>query len=281
VRATRQFRAMGCRASIVVDGDTVDCERLADLAMIGIARLEACWSPFLPDSDVSRLNLAGGAPIVVRPAAVTLLQAMAEATVMTGGAYDPTVPGQVGERSPWIDRVAIDGEAMVVQLGPGIQIDPAGIGKGLAADLVAAEAMAHGSAAVAIMIGGDGRVESVDGRQRWDIEVAEPGGAMSVDRIEVSNGAIATSGFSWTNLVDPSSGVRREAGDVVQISVLAGTGACAEALTKAVLLGGEPGIADRLDRQRVGVLAIHADGRLSANKTWLLHRGRSRDAVAA
>ncbi len=59
--------------------------------------------------------------------------------------------------------------------------------------------------------------------------------------------------------------------------MLAGTGASAEALTKAVLLGGEPGIADRLDRQGVGVLAVHADGRLSANATWQRHRGPSRE----
>ena len=281
VRATRHFRAMGCRSTVVVESDGADCEQLAELAMIGIARLEACWSPFLPDSDVSRLNVAGGAPIAVRPAAVSLLQAMAEATVWTGGAYDPTVRSELAERPPWIDHVAIDVKAMVVQLGPGIQIDPAGIGKGLAADLVAAEAMVHGAAAVAIMIGGDGRVSSVDGRHRWEIEVAEPGGEIPVDRIEISDGAIATSGFCWTNLVDPFTGMRRDAGDVVQVSVLAGSGASAEALTKAVLIAAEPGIADRLDRQQVGVLTVHADGRLSANATWLLHRGPSRDAAAA
>ena len=281
MRAIRHFRAMGCRSTVVVDSAGANCEQLAELAMIGIARLEACWSPFLPDSDVSRLNVAGGAPIAVRPAVVSLLQAMAEATVLTGGVYDPTVPRQVAERTPWIDHVAIDAEAMVVQMGPGIQIDPAGIGKGLAADLVVADAMVHGAAAVAIMIGGDGRVSSVDGRHRWAIEVAEPGGEIPVDRVEVSDGAIPTSGFCWTNLVDPFTGMRRDAGDVVQVSVLTGSGASAEALSKAVLIAAEPSIADRLDRQQVGVLTVHADGRLSANATWLLHRAPSRDVAAA
>ncbi len=239
--AIRRFRAMGCRSTVVVEGDGADCERLAELAMIRIARLEACWSPFLPDSDVSRLNLAGGAPIVVRPATVTLLQAMAEATIVTDGAYDPTVSGQAAENSPWIDHVAIDADAMVVQTAAGIRIDPGGIGKGLAADLVAADTMADGAAAVAVMIGGDGRVRSDDRAHRWVIEIAGPGGTTSVDRVAVSDGAIATSGFSRAHLVDPSTGGLCEAADVVQVSVLAGTGESAEALTKAVLVGGEPG----------------------------------------
>ena len=166
-----------------------NCERLAEMAMIRIARLEACWSPFLPESDVSRLNLAGGAPIVVRPATVTLLQAMAEATIVTDGAYDPTVSGQATENSLWIDHVAIDPAAMVVQTAAGIRIDPGGIGKGLAADLVAADTMADGAAAVAVMIGGDGRVRSDARAHRWVIEIAAPGGATSVDRVAVSDGA--------------------------------------------------------------------------------------------
>ena len=58
-RAIRNFRAMGCRSTIVIEG--AGCDRLAELAMIRIARLEACWSLFLPDSDVSRINRADGA----------------------------------------------------------------------------------------------------------------------------------------------------------------------------------------------------------------------------
>ncbi len=279
--SVRRFTAMGCRSTVVVEGAGSNDERLAELAMIRIARLEACWSPFLPDSDVSRLNGAGGAPIVVRPATVTLLQAMAEATILTGGAYDPTVLGRPAGTTPWIDYVAIDVDAMVVQLTSGISVDPGGIGKGLAADLVAADTMADGAAAVAVMIGGDGRVRSDDRGHRWPIEIADPGGATSLDRVAVSDGGIATSGFGRPHLVDPSTGELGAADDLVQVSVLAGTGESAEALTKAVLLGGEPGISDDLDRQGVGVLAVHADGRRSANATWQRHRELSRNEAAA
>ena len=53
----------------------------------------------------------------------------------------------------------------------------------------------------------------------------------------------------------------------MQASVLAGTGMWAEALTKAVLLGGS-GVVDRLDAQGIGVFAVHGNGSTTANATW-------------
>jgi thiamine biosynthesis lipoprotein len=279
--AVRRFHAMGCRSTIVVEGTRADSEALAELAMLRIARLEACWSRFLADSDVSRINRAGGRAILVRPDTVRLLQAMAEATAMTGGAYDPTVLGPMVEPSRWPDVVAVDADVSAVQVRAGITIDPGGIGKGLAADLVADQVLAAGATAVAVVIGGDGRVRSVDGSRRWTIDIAAPDGSAMIDRVEVDEAAVATSGCRRAHLVDPSTGELCEPGDIVQASVLAGTGATAEALTKAVIVGGDPLIADDLDRQGIGVLAVHADGRLSANRVWRRHRCRAEHAAVA
>jgi thiamine biosynthesis lipoprotein len=280
-QAVRRFEAMGCRSTIVVEGTRVDSEALAELAMLRIARLEACWSRFLPDSDVSRINRAGGRVILVRPDTVRLLQAMAEATVMTAGAYDPTVLGPMVEPSRWPDLVAVDSDVGAVQVRAGITIDPGGIGKGLAADIVADQVLAAGAAAVAVVIGGDGRVRSIDGARRWTIDIAAPDGSTMIDRVELDEAAVATSGCRRAHLVDPSTGELYEPVDVVQASVLAGTGASAEALTKAAIVGGDPHFAEDLDRQGVGVLAVHADGRLSANRTWRRHRCRPEHAAVA
>ena len=270
-RAVRQFRAMGCRSTVIVEATDVDSEVLAELAMIRIAQLEACWSTFLPDSDVSRLNRANGFAIAVRPATVTLLQAMAEATVLSGGAYDPTVSGHRRGRSPWFASVAIDPEVAVVSAA-GLRFDPGGIGKGLAADLVVADIVSAGASTVAIFLGGDGRVASGDLGRRWAIEVAAPDGLTSIDRVELGDGAVATSGCRRPHLVDPATGEIHEPGDIVQVSVLAGTGASAEALTKAVLLGHDADPVDRLDHQGIGVLTLHASGRTTSNTTWRAHR---------
>ena len=280
-QAVRRFRAMGCRSTVIVEAGDVDVQRLAELAMIRIARLEAAWSTFLPDSDVSRLNRAAGAPVTVRPATVELLKAMVEATVVSAGAYDPTVPGHRPDETPWFEAVAIDPDGATVQADRRLCFDPGGIGKGLAADLVVADTMASGASAVAIFLGGDGRVSSDDGLRRWAIEVAAPDGTTSIDRLELDRGAVATSGCRRAHLVDPVTGRIVEPGEVVQVSVLAGTGATAEALTKAVLLGGDPHAVDRLDDQGIGVLALRADGRTTANATWGDHRALSAAGAVA
>ena len=57
-------------------------------------RLEACFSRFLPDSDLSRLN-APARPSSA-PTCSELVEAAVEARVRTGGRFDPTVH----ERSP-------------------------------------------------------------------------------------------------------------------------------------------------------------------------------------
>ena len=87
----------------------------------------------------------------------------------------------------------------------------------------------------------------------------------AVDRIEVGDGAVATSGCRRDHLIDPATPRVRAWRTVVQVSVLAGTGASAEALTKAVLIGGDRAVAETLDRQGIGVLTVGADGCLSAN----------------
>ena len=173
---------------------------------------------------------------------------MVEATVVSAGAYDPTVPGHRPDETPWFEAVALDPDGAIVQADRRLCFDPGGIGKGLAADLVVADTMAAGASAVAIFLGGDGRVSSDDGLRRWAIEVAAPDGTTSIDRLELGDGAVATSGCRRAHLVDPVTGRIVEPGEVVQVSVLAGTGATAEALTKAVLLGGDPHVVDRLDR---------------------------------
>ena len=276
-RATRNFRAMGCRSTIVIEG--AGCDRLAELAMIRIARLEACWSLFLPDSDVSRINRADGASVGVRPATLTLLRTMAEATAVTGGAYDPTVRGPESA-GPWVEAVAVDVAAAVVQAAPGTTFDPGGIGKGLASDLVVAEAIAAGATAAAVVIGGDGRVASAaGGKRRWLIEITAPSGSPAVDRIEVGDAAVATSGCTRDHLIDPATRQVVRGETVIQASVLAGTGASAEALTKAVLIG-DAGVAEALDLQGIGVLTVGADGCLTANSTWRRHRPSPERAAA-
>jgi thiamine biosynthesis lipoprotein len=192
--------------------------------------LEARWSRFLPDSDVSRLNLAGGTPLRVDPATITLLGAMIDAWHTTERRFDPTTlpsllaagygssledPRRVtvlpsgtvrvhgldhrdsAADGPTLDDVEIDGDAGTIRLPIGLAVDAGGIGKGLGADLAVAQMLRAGADGALVSIGGDistgGR--SPDGG--WNVLVEHPrhrhGHDDLVGTIGVSGGGVATS----------------------------------------------------------------------------------------
>ena len=182
--AERHSRAMGTDLHVIVvgpdgsppggnagsnHGPAGDREHeLADRAVARINQLEARWSRFLPDSEVSRLNGAVGAPVVVSDDTATLIARMVDAWHLTEGLVDCTLLGDLvraGYDRPFsqlpADRPApagvlrriyggdpgdIERHGNTVTLPLGLGIDPGGIGKGLAADLVTAELLAAGAA---------------------------------------------------------------------------------------------------------------------------------------
>ena len=96
---------------------------------------------------------------------------MAAATIATAGAFDPTVTNQARRRRGLREAACLvrgrddRRRSGVVQLGATTALDPGGIGKGLAADLVVAATMDAGATAAAVVLGGDGRFASHDGRR--------------------------------------------------------------------------------------------------------------------
>jgi len=157
---------MGTEAHLVLvgAGDGV-ATHLLDL----LGRLERRWSRFLPDSEVSHLNARAGQPVRVHPSTLLLVEQALEAWRLTGGAFDPTVLGDVVragddtslsdcfagslDRSSPIELapgcsdlvracsdIEVDHADSIVRLPPGTGFDPGGIGRGLAADLLVGEA---------------------------------------------------------------------------------------------------------------------------------------------
>ena len=138
----------------------------------------------------------------------------------------PTRPVEGGSgptRCSWLVRgcgdLEVDHQAGTARLPAGVGFDPGGIGKGFAADLVAAEAMAAGAAGVLIDLGGDVRVtgEPPERTGHWHIGVDHPLGALDLASVEMADGAVATSTRTkrrWTtadgehrhHLIDPLLG---------------------------------------------------------------------------
>jgi FAD:protein FMN transferase len=229
--------------------------------------LERRWSRFRPDSEISRLNAAGGRPVAVSPATTTLVSLAVEGWQATGGRYDPTVLDAMiaagYDRSfsdlhsdsptsatpagptPGCDGMTVDHDRGIVQLPPAVHLDPGGIGKGLAADLVAAMLRADGAAGALVNVGGDIRVIGEAPPAGWGVDVDLPG--IGDTRLALRDAGVATSGTHrrrWRrdgterhHLVDPVTGSSAVI-PFVGATVVAGSAWWAEILTKAVLLAG-------------------------------------------
>src|SRR5207244_11191700 len=88
--------------------------------------------------------------------------------------------------------IAVDGRE--VRLPAGTGFDPGGIGKGLAADMVVAEATASGAAGVCVNLGGDLRVTGLDPTDAaWTVAVEHPLAATPLAYLGLRDGAVATS----------------------------------------------------------------------------------------
>ena len=79
---------MGTTAHVIV---TDGAPGLADRAVARLEELEARWSRFRPDSEISRLNERPGVPVVVSPETYQLIERALDGWRLTAGRFDPTL----------------------------------------------------------------------------------------------------------------------------------------------------------------------------------------------
>ena len=289
--ADARFAVMGTTAHVVVVADDEgDADALLEAAAARLDELEARWSRFLPGSEVSRLNAAAGAPVVVSPDTMLLVERAVTGWLRTAGRFDPTVlpalvaagydrtfddlPADAGagatpQPSPGCTGIAIDPIVHSVRLPHDVAFDAGGIGKGLAADLVAAQLCLAGARGVCVNIGGDLRVEGHGPRGNgWTIDLDHPLGAASPGRVHLEVGAVASTWRtkrSWGNddsrhhLIDPTTGAPAFTG-LAGVSVLAAEAWWAEVLAKAAFLAGPEAGAALIDEHGAAALLIDDDG---------------------
>lgn len=266
----------------LVGGDPELLERAVDR----VAALEARWSRFRPDSELVRLHAHPGRPVVVSDETFEVLRLAIEAWRMTGGAFDPSVHDAVvaagytddftslpadspaaepGEPAPGPGGVVLDRLVRAVTVPPGVHLDLGGIGKGRAADLVAAELLAAGATGVCLSMGGDVRLAGTPPTTGWIVAVEELPGW----RLGLAHGGVATSartrrrwrrdGEEAHHLIDPRTG-RPAAGAGRAVTVIAGTAAEAEVLAKALFLLGPESGGDLLAERGATGVVVDDDG---------------------
>ena len=260
---TDRFRAMGSDVVAMLNGPS----ELSGTAEAILSRLEAVWSRFVEESDVSRLNRSNDW-VSVSSDTIILFQRALSAWEITAGVFDPTIlpslvaagygesrserPGRsildaptVRGASPGMAQIDIDPACGRIRLGDSIAFDPGGIGKGLAADIVATRLIEAGARSCMVAVGGDVRVAGNTPRD-WTVEVESPFNPNdTIATLRILDGAVCTSSVrakSWENdgeamhhIINPFTGAP-SGSSIVSATVVAGEAWMAEALCKAVIM---------------------------------------------
>lgn len=259
---------MGTTAHLIVAGD--DADRLVAAAVDELVALERKWSRFLPESEISRANANAGAPVLVSPETLLLVERSIEGWQRSGGAFDPTVlpavraagydrdyafvratVAHVDEQhvaaAPGCNGLAVDATVGAIHVPTGVAIDPGGIGKGLAADLVSGHLLATGASGALVNVGGDLRVRGVPpDAPAWEIAVEDPARPGTIiRRFGLSDGAVATSSRvkrRWAtddgdahHLIDPRDG-RPSRSRYATVAAITHDAWWAEVVAKTVLI---------------------------------------------
>ena len=263
---------MGTVAHVTVVADAPDerAATLADGACDRLAELERRWSRFLESSEISRLNAGGGRPTIVSADTYALVTRAVAGWRATRGAFDPTVLTALeangyrstfselaglalvdagpASRAPGCAGIELHDATHLVRLPPGVAIDPGGIGKGLAADLVVDELLAAGATGACVNVGGDLRAAGPSPQGRpWVVDVDRHDTLGRQLRLSLAGGAVATTTRlrrRWMtadgprhHLIDPATG-RPAPDDLASVVVVAGEAWRAEVLAKAAFVAG-------------------------------------------
>jgi thiamine biosynthesis lipoprotein len=275
----RRFDCFGGSAEVLVGGRSPSGTDAAVAAMLAHGKLRSLHdrlTRFDPASELSQLNAAPETVVFASRLMRRLARAVVDAAQCSGGLVDATLvdeleragyaasragqdgltatevlhggqparPARPREDDAW-RRIVVDDAARTITRPPWLRIDSGGLGKGLAADLVADALSGH--PVFAVDCSGDVRI---GGRARVArrVLVEHPAGGDRIHAFEVVDGAVATSGVtrrSWRDaagavqhhILDPRTGRPAWTG-VVQATALAPTALDAEILAKTALLAG-------------------------------------------
>lgn len=277
-------RVMGSPSEILVDGP-------ADLIPHGFARLrelEHSWSRFIPDSELNRLQAWRGW-LECSDDLVAALQWCLRMHAETNGLFDPSIRGSLEQLgydrtfreveasnesaasagpAPGLEGLELSGKR--ARIAPGLSIDLGGIGKGLAADIVADELIAAGANSAYVSLGGDIHAsgEPVD-ESGWSVPLLHPLTREPVAHHTLYSGALvmSTTAFRrWRrgdvehhHIIDPRTG-RSADSDLLAVAVADHSAARGEAFAKsAIVVGCTEGMA-LLRSAGVKAWLISADG---------------------
>lgn len=240
-----------------------------DSAIERINALERSLSVTLPESDISRLNSAGGKPVAVGKDALDIITRSLEISEKTGGALDITIypvlkewgftTGEYSvpatdELTPLLDfvdysQVRVSGNE--VTLPEGVQVDLGALAKGYASDCASEILRGEGVTSAILNLGGNVcAIGSKPDGKPWNVAVASPfegedyAGILSAeDKFVITSGKYercftAGDGKRYHHIIDPATGFPTENG-LAAVTIVGGSGIQCDALSTALLVMGE------------------------------------------
>jgi FAD:protein FMN transferase len=237
-------------------------------------RLEKLLSRSAAESEIAKINrLAGLEPVPVRPETLAVIQQALNYSVISGGAFDPTIGplinswGFLGQQYSLPSETEIekalalvDYRKVIIDLtlpavylpAEGMNLELGGIAKGFIVDRAVDVLKNNNVTEAFINAGGDIALLGNNRNNKWRIGIRHPRKADEIIAIlDLENGAVATSGdyqrcfelngLNYHHLIDPSTG--RPARDLISVTVIADQVSEADALATSVfILGLEKGI---------------------------------------
>jgi thiamine biosynthesis lipoprotein len=295
------FPALGTTSVVAAEGSRIG------LALAEVQReledIDRTCGRFREDSDLTRVNDAGGGWVRVDDLLIVALEVALRAARVTGGLVDPTIGGAMVRLGYDVDfpeispdaasdlparpvpipapgwrLIEIRRERNEVRVPPGVRLDLGSTAKALAADRAAARAAAAADGGVLVSLGGDVAVAGDGPHGGWPIGVADDhaGSPEPGETVSIGSGGLATSSTTvrrWSHrgapvhhLIDPRTGL---SAPEVWRTVSVHAASCVDAniaATGAIVLGD---LAPQwLSRERLPARLVARDGTVVRVGGW-------------
>ena len=246
---------------------TASPETLLDGCFEELTRYEQLLSAEQEDSDVGRLNRAGGQPVTLAPQTAELLEIGLQYGRQTNGALDITIrpvsrlwdfhggpalpdPDTLSAAASLVDYTGLKLENGTAKLtDPKAAVDLGAIAKGFIADRLAAYLTENGVTSALIDLGGN--IVAVGDKQGedWKIGIRDPKDASALAAvIPVKNASVVTSGtyereftldgVRYHHILDPKTGWPVENG-LASVTIVSSLSVDGDALSTACFVLGE------------------------------------------
>lgn len=290
VPASRTGFALDTVVSVTVYEANTDKEKLLDDCFTELERLEGLLSATIADSDISRINGAGGKPVVVAEETAELLSLSQWYGRLSDGAFDitmrpvtalwdfssETVPDAavLSEAVSLVDyrRLAVEGTTVTLPTGA---LEPGGIAKGYIADRLCDLLRAGGATSALIDLGGNIVVLGQKGKSDWRVGIKDPantaelcavvsGSDLSVVTSGIYERGFTKDGVRYHHLLSPETGEPVQ-NELASVTIVSKSSVQADALSTACfVMGEEKGMALAASLDGVEVLFVRRDGTIRA-----------------